>query len=264
MAGSFPFPVKYGYAMVGRVTAGESELHNQAVFCLHPHQNVFNIPGEAAYAIPADVPIQRAVLAANMETALNAVWDGAPAPADRIAVIGAGVVGLLTAFLCARLPGAEVTLVDTLASRAQAAHALGARFAPPELAPVGCDVVFHATATAAGLTTALHSAGDEACVVELSWYGSESVAAPLGQEFHSRRLRLISSQVGKVAPSHRPRWSSERRICAALGLLRDASLDALLGPPVYFDDLPAALPEIFRPDSSVLCPLIGYPSRNED
>ncbi len=229
MAGAFPFPVKYGYATVGKVEAGPPELADRIVFSLHPHQTRFNLPATAAFVVPTSIPPLRAVLAANMETALNAVWDGAPGPADRIAVVGGGLVGLLVAYLCARLPSAEVTVVDVAPSRRRLAHALGARFAAPEAAAGECDVVFHASATAAGLAVALGLAGEEASIVELSWYGDGAVAAPLGEAFHSRRLRLISSQVGRVAPSHRARWSHERRLTAALALLGDAALDGLLG-----------------------------------
>jgi NADPH:quinone reductase-like Zn-dependent oxidoreductase len=259
MAGAFPFPVKYGYATVARVEEGPAALQGQTVFALHPHQSVFNIAADAVIAVPAGVAPARAVLAANMETALNAVWDGAPGPADRIAVVGGGVVGLLVAWLCARLPGAEVTLVDVVAARAEIAQALGAAFALPGAAPAGCDLVFHASATAAGLATALRLAGDEATVVELSWYGTGEVAAPLGQDFHSRRLRLVSSQVGRVAPSHRPRWPHGRRLAAALALLADPVLDRLLAPAVAFHDLPARLPEIFGSQTDARCPLIRYP-----
>jgi len=200
----------------------------------------------------------RAVLAANMETALNAVWDGAPGPADRIVIVGGGLLGLLVAYLCARVPGSEVTVIDPVAARAELAHALDARFATPDAAPTDCDLVFHASATAAGLAVALRLAGDEASVVELSWYGSAEVAAPLGEAFHSRRLRLISSQVGKVAPSHRSRWTHRRRLAAALGLLNDARLDLLLSPPVPFEDLPEKLPMLLSSESNAVCPLIRY------
>jgi len=125
-------------------------------------------------------------------------------------------------------------------------------------APGDCDVVIHASATQAGLATALRLAGDEACVIELSWYGSMQVAAPLGEAFHSRRLRLVSSQVGQVAPSHRPRWSHGRRLAAALGLLNDAALDALIAPAVDFHDLPMLLPKILAAPGGVLCPLVRY------
>jgi threonine dehydrogenase-like Zn-dependent dehydrogenase len=195
-----------------------------------------------------------------METALNAVWDAAPGPADRIAVVGAGVVGALVAWLCGQLPGTEVTLIDIAPERARLAAALGLGLAAPEAAPRDCDLVVHASGSAAGLTTALGLAGMEATVLEMSWYGAGDVAAPLGGAFHSRRLKLVSSQVGQVAPSHRPRWTHRRRLAAALDLLADARLDALLTPAVAFADLPARLPRILAPDSGVLCQLIDYPT----
>jgi threonine dehydrogenase-like Zn-dependent dehydrogenase len=260
MGGLFPFPVKYGYAVVGRVEAGSSDLRNRIVFCLHPHQTLFTVPAEASLPLPDDVSPQRAVLAANMETALNAVWDGAPGPCDRIAVVGGGLIGLLAAYLCARLPGADVTVVDIASSRAELARAIGVRFAAPGNAPLDCDLIFHASGTAAGLATALQLAGDEASIVELSWYGNGDIAVKLGESFHSRRLRLVSSQVGKVAPSHRPRWTNERRLAAALALLNDAALDALIAPALCFDELPAKLPSIFGAQSGAICQLIQYPA----
>jgi NADPH:quinone reductase-like Zn-dependent oxidoreductase len=259
MAGNFPFPVKYGYATVGRIEGGQETLDGRMVFTLHPHQNYFNIPASAAILLPENLPPQRAVLAANMETALNAVWDAAPGPADRIAIVGAGVIGSLVAYLCGRLPGAEVTLVDISPAREELARALGVSFAGPETAKGDCDLVVHASGNAAGLGTALALAGEEATVLELSWYGDTPVTAPLGGAFHSRRLRLISSQVGRVAPSHRPRWTHGRRLAAALTLLADARLDALLAPAVAFQDLALRLPEILDARSGTLCQLIAYP-----
>jgi NADPH:quinone reductase-like Zn-dependent oxidoreductase len=259
MAGNFPFPVKYGYATVGVIEGGEEASRGRTVFTLHPHQNFFNIPASATVVLPDNLPPQRAVLAANMETALNAVWDAAPGPADRIAVVGAGVVGSLVAYLCGRFPAAEVTLVDINPARAELAKALGVGFARSESAKGDCDLVVHASGNPAGLGTALALAGEEATVLEMSWYGDAPVIAPLGGPFHSRRLRLISSQVGQIAPSHRPRWSHGRRLAAALALLTDARLDALLAPPVLFQDLAQRLPEILDAKNSILCQLIAYP-----
>jgi NADPH:quinone reductase-like Zn-dependent oxidoreductase len=259
MAGNFPFPVKYGYATVGRIEGGAEALRGRTVFTLHPHQNFFNIPANAAVVLPDNLPPQRAVLAANMETALNAVWDAAPGPGDRIAIVGAGVVGSLVAYLCGRLPGAEVTLVDINPARAELAQALGVSFARPETAKGDCDLVVHASGNTAGLGTALALAGEEATVLEMSWYGDAPVTAPLGGAFHSRRLRLISSQVGQIAPSHRPRWSHRRRLAAALTLVTDARLDALLAPPVLFQDLARRLPDILDAKNGILCQLIAYP-----
>jgi hypothetical protein len=260
MGGSFPFPVKYGYAIVGRVEQGPAELEGRLVFALHPHQSRFTLPVEAVVPVPENVPPARAVLAANMETALNAMWDAAPGPADRIAIIGAGVVGSLVAWLCGGLPGARVTLVDIEPSRADLARTLGVGFSAPADAPENCDLVVHASATAAGLATALRLAGEEATVLEMSWYGSDEVSVPLGGAFHSRRLKLVSSQVGKVAPSHRARWTHARRLAAALELLADPALDALIAPAVKFDELPARLPDILAPESGILCQLVEYPA----
>ena len=263
MGGAFPFPVKYGYATVGRVEAGAAELRDRIVFSLHPHQSLFTLPAAAVLGVPETISPERAVLAANMETALNAVWDGAPGPADRIAIVGGGLVGLLVAYLCVRLPGADVTVVDIAPARAELVQAIGARFAPPDAAPLDCDLVFHASASAAGLATALRLAGEEAGIVELSWYGSGAIAAPLGEAFHSRRLRLLSSQVGKVAPSHRSRWTHGRRLAAAMALLSDSALDALIAPAVAFDDLPSKLPAVFDPSSNVVCQLIRYAAADD-
>jgi threonine dehydrogenase-like Zn-dependent dehydrogenase len=260
MAGDFPFPVKYGYATVACVEDGPPSLRGRTVFALHPHQSRFTLPASAVVEVPDSVPALRAVLAANMETALNAVWDAAAGPADRIAVVGAGVVGCLCAWLCGRIPGTQTTLIDVDPARASIARALGVQFASPDASPEACDLVMHASGSASGLATALRLAGDEATVLELSWYGAGEVAVPLGESFHSRRLRLVSSQVGSVAPSHRPRWTHRRRLGAALALLADPALDALLAEPIDFHALPAALPDILGPESGVLCQPIRYPA----
>ena len=258
MAGAFPFPVKYGYAMVGRVEAGPTELLGRSVFALHPHQTLFDVPADAAVPLPAEIPSARAVLSANMETALNAVWDAEPVPPGRIAVVGGGVLGTLVALLCARIEGTQVTLVDINPAREGLAKAFGLNFAQPDAAPTDCDLVVHTSATSAGLTTALNLAKDEATILELSWYGSGTVAVPLGGAFHSRRLKIVSSQVGQVAPLHRATWTHRRRLEAAIALTADARLDALLAPAVMFHDLPSRLPDILAAQSGVLCQLIRY------
>ena len=258
MGGTFPFPVKYGYATVGEVEAGPAVLIGRNVFALHPHQTKFDLPAEAVARVPGDIPLQRAVLAANVETALNATWDAAPGPSGRIAVVGAGVVGALAGFLCARIEGAEVTLIDIDPAREVLARALNLKFATPDAAPADCDFVFHASATAAGLATALDIAGDEATIIELSWYGAGTVAVPLGGAFHSRRLKIISSQVGKVAPSHRASFTHSQRLESAIKLAADPRLDALLAPAVAFGELPARLADILKPRSGVLCQLVSY------
>lgn len=255
--GEFPFPVKYGYAAVGRAVAGPEGLRGRDVFVLHPHQERFAAPAAMCAPLPEGLPAGRAVLAANMETALNVVWDAGVGPCDRVAVVGAGVVGALAGWLCAQAAGAEVTLVDVNPARAALAAVLGCRFAAPGDAPRDCDVVIHASASDAGLATALGAAGVEAAVVEASWYGDGAPVVPLGGAFHSRRLRLVSSQVGRLPPARAPRWTRRRRLGAALGLLRDPALEALISGETAFAELPARYGAILD-DSATLCHRIRY------
>jgi hypothetical protein len=239
--GELDLPVKYGYASVGRVVAGPAALVDRAVFCLYPHQSRYVVPTAAVHPLPVGVPPARAVLAANLETALNAVWDGGVAPGDRVAVVGGGVVGCLVAYLVGRIPGCVVELVDVAPARAEVAAALGVGFAAPPLARGEADVVFHASGASAGLVTALGLAGAEATVIELSWYGTRRVELPLGEAFHARRLTLRSSQVGQLPPSRRPRWDHARRLSVALSLLADDRLDVLFTSEGNLDGLPAVM-----------------------
>ncbi|MBV9521576.1 MAG: dehydrogenase [Alphaproteobacteria bacterium] len=258
-AGDFPGPVKYGYASVGIIEAGPPALLGRRVFCLHPHEDRYDIAEDAVHAVPEGIPDTRAVLAANMETAVNALWDAAPRIGDRIAVIGAGVVGALAAALAARLPGAIVELVDIDDSRAALAESLGCRFARPETASGDADLVLHASGSAAGLATALRLAGFEARVVELSWYGDTPVEAPLGEAFHARRLTLRSSQVGAVATAQRARWSHRRRLALALDLLADPVFDRLITGECTLGELPAAMPRLAAAPAGTLCHVVRYP-----
>jgi threonine dehydrogenase-like Zn-dependent dehydrogenase len=257
--GTFPFPVKYGYCATGVVEEGPPELAGHTVFCLHPHQDYFNAPAADLLPVPDAIPARRATLAANMETALNATWDAGAGPGDRIVVVGAGVVGLLVTALAAQLPGTEVTTLDVDESRRPTVEALGARFARAEQTPGDADVVFHASASAAGLNAAIACAGFEGTIVEMSWYGDKPVAADLGGTFHSRRLKLVSSQVGHVAASRRPRWSHRRRMEAAMRLLALPALDALVAEDIAFEDAPRELPRILAAGASGLAPVIRYP-----
>ena len=256
--GDFPGPVKYGYTSVGRVVSGPAELEGRRVFCLHPHQDRYVVPLDAVIPLPDAVPDSRGVLAANMETAVNGLWDAAPRLGDRIAVVGAGVVGCMVAALAARLPGARVELIDTDVRRAAVAARLGCNFAAPQEAARDADLVVHASGTPEGLATALGLAGFEATVLELSWYGNRTVAAPLGEAFHARRLTLRSSQVGAVATAQRARWSHRRRLSLALELLADSRFDALLTGESAFEDLPATLARLAASPDGALCHVVTY------
>ena len=257
--GDFPGPVKYGYVNVGVVEAGAATLLGRTVFCLYPHQTVYQVPVSAVTPLPDAVPAARAVLAANLETAINALWDAAPRLGDRIAVVGGGTLGLLVAWLAARLPGCEVQVVDTEAGRADMARALGASFALPADARLDADLVVHTSGQGAGLATALRLAAFEATVLELSWYGNRAVSVPLGEAFHSQRLMLKSSQVGHVATPQRGRWSHHRRLELALSLLTDPVLDRLITHSAPFDELPQVLHRLSNGAADTLCHRIDFP-----
>ena len=257
-SGEFPAPVKYGYSNVGVVEHGPPALRGRNVFCLFPHQTRYVVPAAALTPLPDDVPASRAVLAANLETAVNGLWDAAPRVGDRVAVVGAGTVGCLVAWLASRIAGCEVELIDIDARKAKAAGALGLPFRIPEHAARDVDVVVHTSGSAAGLATALALAGFEATVLEMSWYGSAAPAVPLGEAFHSRRLTLKSSQVGSIANEQRARWSRERRMALTLKLLAHAELDALISGESKFDELPAVLAQLATAPGYTLTHRIVY------
>ncbi|MFI9380402.1 zinc-binding alcohol dehydrogenase [Kutzneria sp. NPDC052558] len=258
--GEFPAPVKYGYLNVGVVEAGEPDLVGRTVFCLFPHQTRYVVPASAVTVLPDSVPAERAVLAGTVETAVNAVWDAAPLLGDRIAVIGAGMVGCSVAALLAKFPGVRVQLVDVDPSRAAVAAALGVEFVSPEDAADGCDLVVHASATSAGLTRALELLTPEGTVVELSWYGDKEVSVPLGEFFHSRRLVVRSSQVGAIPAARRGRHTYASRLAVSLELLADPVFDALITGSSDFASLPAVLPELADGRLPALCHRIVYPA----
>lgn len=259
--GEFPFPVSYGYAAVGEVAEGPEHLRGRRVFCLHPHHDAFLAPAGMCIPVPDEVPDRRAVLAANMETAVNVLWDARPLVGERALVVGAGVVGLLVAFLLARIPGLDLAVCDLDASRRGIVEAFGARFCAPEEAPGERDLVVHASASAAGLNLALARCGFEGRIVEASWFGDRACELPLGEAFHAKRLALVSTQVGAVAPAMRGRRTHGERLALALGLLADARLDALLGPELPFAELPERIGAVLLPkpgDAQPLCPVVVY------
>ena len=256
--GELPGPVKYGYLNVGVVEEGSTALRGRRVFCLYPHQTSYVVPAGSVIVVPDDVPSRRAVLAGTVETAVNALWDAAPLLGDRIAVVGAGMVGCCVARLLAQFPHIDVTLVDVDPQRAQVAEALGVAFAVPSAAPRGRDLVVHASATSAGLQLSLDLLAFEGTVVDLSWYGDTEVTLSLGGAFHSGRLAIRASQVGRVAPGRRASRTGADRLALALDLLRDGAFDALLTGASKFEELPDVMVGLATGALPALCHTISY------
>lgn len=256
--GDFPAPVKYGYLNVGTVERGAATLRGRTVFCLYPHQTAYVVPATAVTVVPDGVPPARAVLAGTVETAINALWDAAPLLGDRVAVVGAGMVGCCVARLLSRFPAMQVTLVDIDAGRAEVAGALGVEFALPSDAPDGRDLVVHASATSAGLQRSLELLAPEGRVIELSWYGDQEVRLSLGGAFHSARLGIRASQVGTVSPARAGRRTKAQRLALALQLLRDPAFDALLTGQSRFWDLPDVMARLSAGSLPALCHTLTY------
>lgn len=256
--GYFPGPVKYGYLNVGVVEHGPDELRGRTVFCLYPHQTAYVVPARSVVVVPEGVPVDRAVLAGTVETAVNALWDAAPLIGDRVTVVGGGMVGCCVARLAARIPGVQVTLVDVDPARAEVAAALGVAFALPGDADDGRDLVVHTSATSAGLQQSLELLAPEGTVLDLSWYGRTEVTLSLGGAFHSRRLGIRASQVGVVAPARRGTRTTTDRLALALDLLQDAAFDALLTGVSRFAELPEVMARLASGELPALCQVIRY------
>lgn len=265
--GAFPFPAKYGYCFVGEIVAAAADLDPKLVgrraFALFPHQSHAVLAADGVQILPEALPPRRAVLAANCETALNILWDSGVSLGDSVLVVGAGVVGLLVARLLAKTPGVRVTLTDRDPQKAPIAAVMGAYFCPPEAVTSDHDIAINTSASEAGLHVALAAVALEGRVVEASWFGDRSVALPLGGAFHSQRLQLISSQVGRIPAQRAARWDYRRRLATAIALLDDPALDALLTHEIAFKEAPQQLPALFDPATPALAIVLRYPAAEE-
>ena len=256
--GDLPGPVKYGYLSVGVVERGPQDLVDREVFCLFPHQDRYVVPAAALTPLPPGVPARRATLAGAAETAVNAIWDAAPRLGDRVAVVGAGMIGCAVAALLRTFPLQRLQLVDVDPGRKAVAAALGVELVHPTAAADGCDLVVHASGSSAGLQRSLELLGDEGEVIELSWYGTRDVTVPLGSVFHSRRLTVRASQVGQVAAARRARRTHRERLSLALDLLRDDAFDALITGSSPFADLPDTMRRMASGELTAICHVVDY------
>lgn len=257
--GSFPSPVKFGYLSVGVVEQGPESWAGHTVFCLHPHQDRYVVSINDLTRIPDGVPARRAVLTGTVETAVNALWEAGPRLGDRIAVIGAGLVGGMVATLVRTFPLARLQLVDVDPGRKELADVIGVDFAHPDDALPDCDIVFHCSASQEGLERSLQLVGDEGDIIEMSWYADNKVTLPLGEDFHARRLSIRASQVGVVARARRHRRTNADRLDLAVSLLKDPVFDVFLTGETPFADLPDVVQQLADGELEALCHVIAYP-----
>lgn len=257
--GDFPFPVKYGYLAVGEVLEGPDALRGRRVFALHPHQDVFVVPADALTPIPDAIPSERALLAGAAETALNALWDAPPLVRDRVAVMGAGLIGATLSLLLSTLPLERLTVFEPAPDRRALLADLGVSVAAEPEPEALFDLVFDCSADEGALNTALGVLDVEGTCVELSWHGDRRPRVELGEFFHARRLRIVSSQVSRVSPAARARRTPRDRMRQALSLLADDRFDRLVEHESRFEGLPATMAAIAEGGDLGLCHVVRYP-----
>jgi len=233
--GSFAFPIKYGYASVGRVVETGSEVllpsPGELVFVHHPHQAAYVVPADMAIRLPSSLEPMRGVFLANVETATTVVLDAAPRLGERVAIFGQGTVGLLITQLVRRTGAAQITVVDPIARRCDLALRVGADEAlgsGSSLDGAEFDLAIEASGHPAALDEALRSVAFGGTVIVCSWYGTKAAPITLGGAFHRRRLRIVSSQVSTIDASLQPRWSRQRRLDVARDLLSELELTSLI------------------------------------
>jgi 2-desacetyl-2-hydroxyethyl bacteriochlorophyllide A dehydrogenase len=240
LSGALAFPLKYGYAAVGRViavgSAAEREWQGRLVFAFQPHASHFlSAPGELL-PVPDSLPPEEAVFLPNMETAVNFLMDGHPLIGERVVVFGQGIVGLLTTALLGRVPLSRLITLDRYAFRRERSRELGAHASldagkedvlarlqaclQEEHVAVGADLTYELSGNPAALDQAIVVTGFNGRIVIGSWYGQKRADLDLGGGFHRSRIRLISSQVSTIAPEWTGRWTKGRRLHVAWQMLQ--------------------------------------------
>lgn len=239
MQGDFSFPLTYGYSLTGEVVKGPREWLGERVHCMHPHQDLCIINTQDLTVVPENVPMERAILASNLETAINGVWDAQPMIGERILIIGYGLIGALLAYLLKPMPGIELRIKETNPARRMRALDQGLSVIDEQQPEADrFDLVFHTSATADGLQWGIDMSGLEARIIEMSWYGQQEVKLDLGATFHFGRIRILSSQVSHIARSATPRFDQQRRKSLVFRLLADPVLQSFLGNVIPFSESP--------------------------
>ena len=254
LEGSYAFPIKFGYAAVGYILDTGPDVEHLSsgdpVFVHHPHQEILIIPASMPVGLPGDLDPPLGVFAANLETALNVVHDTPVRLGETALVFGQGVVGLLVARLLKLAGAGPVIVVDPIERRRKLALVAGAddAFEPEGLnervmeitGGRGADVAVETSGSGAALQSAIDTVATEGTVVVASWYGTKPITLALGGRFHRGRVRLRSSQVGRLNPELSPRWGKVRRMETVLGLLDRLDLGDLISHRIPFERAPEA------------------------
>ncbi|MEM8942806.1 MAG: zinc-binding alcohol dehydrogenase [Pseudomonadota bacterium] len=254
MGGSFVFPLKYGYSLVGLDERG------RRFFVMHPHQSRVSVRSQDLIEIPESIPDQRAALFPALETAQNAIWDASLAPTERVAVVGGGLIALAVGFLLRELYRHPITLIEENDQRREYLRKIPwiKAYSTASFEGTPPDKVFHCSASSRGLQWCVDHSAFEATIVELSWYGTQNVDVNLGAAFHHGRKALLSSQVSHVARPVRDKIDRQRRSLHVLEHLQNPLLDHLLQPVYGIEALPELMAAIYQKREQFLAPLVVY------
>lgn len=260
MEGDFSFPVKYGYSIVGTVVdSPQDEFIGKRVHVMHPHQNEIVVRQEDLNFISDTLPDQRATLFSNTQTCVNAIWDSQVDIGDKVLIVGFGTIGSLLSLILQQMNLVEIHVADNNIEKLKIAEQFGfTTFSPNQVTPDFYDLSFHCSATSEGLQTAIDCVGLEGRVIELSWYGSNSVNLELGSSFHTGRKQIISSQVSRIPIRKQPQWDHYRRNEFVQKILHDTEFDKLITSTINFSSVSEIFEEITRPDRIDLSLVIDY------
>lgn len=258
MGGDFSFPIKYGYSLVGQVLDGPTSLKGKLIHTLHPHQDYARISAEDVYVIPDGISPQRATLASNMETALNAIWDSGVNIGDKVLIVGFGIIGSLIARILSFIPQVEVDVLDVQPAKITLIEQLGFSIYKEEKEKK-YDLAFHTSGSGPGLQTSINNVGLEGKIIETSWYGDKEVNLCLGETFHSQRKLIISSQVSHLPACKSARWDYKRRKEVVFQLLLHPEFDAHITHTIAFHNLPKLFQSLKKNRCQELSYLVYYP-----
>ena len=282
LAGQLKFPLKYGYALVGRIERlGKnvpSNMLGQTVFSFHPHQEKFVAPLDDLFCFPENISAENALFFPNLETAINLVMDGRPLLGEQVVVFGQGVVGLLTTALLSRFPLSGLLTVEKYPLRRQMSRKLGAAqvFDSADTGLIkkifeeisrgnqsdktGADLIFEVSGNPAALDTAIQIAGFGSRIIVGSWYGIKKNRLNLGGNFHRNRIRLISSQVSTVEPALQGRWSKSRRFSLTWEILAELHPEELISHRFSFEQAAEAFRQLEHSPEKTLQVVLTYGS----
>jgi threonine dehydrogenase-like Zn-dependent dehydrogenase len=253
--GDFNFPFTYGYSLVGQINDKYHVDNGRFVHLLHPHQSYANVSSEFISLIPEAIDPKLAVLTSNLETALNAVWDGNIKIGENVLIVGFGIIGALLAGVLKSIKHVNIYIAETNKERIQLVKQLGLKLYTDE---VNLDAAFNTSANEKGFQIGLNSIGFEGRLIELSWYGKKEIKVSLGGDFHSKRKKIISSQVGSLPTDMRSLWDYKRRKDVVFELLKDDYFGELPLEEINFDNAPEAYRDLNNNKINGLAKIIKY------